>query len=133
MKEFEQKHSESSAKVSDLTNELAHLSETLQEVKRAMNEKGNSMTDTTPLVQTKQALAKLKGETKDFDLRIGVLVSEDVFDIHVSTQHNILESHLNNRTNQSHTLLQAQLHRANPQEHSPRHSDTDDFSFNEEN
>lgn len=66
---------ESRVKVSDLSNELAQLTESLRDVKRAMNEKGNSMTDTTPLVTCKQALTKLKSETKDFDLRIGVLVS----------------------------------------------------------
>jgi estrogen-related receptor beta like 1 len=38
-----------------------------------MEQHGNSMTDTAPLVRLKNALAKLKEEISQFDVRIGVV------------------------------------------------------------
>ena len=40
-----------------------------------MDERGNSMTDASPLVSVKQALNKIKSEIADMDLRIGVVRS----------------------------------------------------------
>lgn len=38
-----------------------------------MDERGNSMTDASPLVKIKQALKSLKSEISQMDLRIGVV------------------------------------------------------------
>jgi estrogen-related receptor beta like 1 len=38
-----------------------------------MDDKGASMTDTSPLVKIKQALTNLKNEVKELELRIGVV------------------------------------------------------------
>lgn len=38
-----------------------------------MEDRGSSMTDTSPLMKIKSALAKLRAEMKDMDLRIGVV------------------------------------------------------------
>lgn len=60
-------------RISELSNELAVVSETLEEQKARMDEIGSGMTDAKPLVSIKQALAKLKGEIKQIDLRTGVI------------------------------------------------------------
>ena len=38
-----------------------------------MDEKGNSMTDTTPLIQLKSNLQLMKASIRDYDLQIGLL------------------------------------------------------------
>jgi estrogen-related receptor beta like 1 len=38
-----------------------------------MDERGTSMTDTSPLIKIKSALARLKDERKNMDVRIGVV------------------------------------------------------------
>jgi estrogen-related receptor beta like 1 len=38
-----------------------------------LDERGTSMTDASPLVKIKQALTKLKMETSQMDVRIGVV------------------------------------------------------------
>ena len=63
----------SSQSVSDLTNELATVSDSLDEVKSQMEDRGSSMTDTSPLVRIKQALTNLRTEIKTMELRIGVV------------------------------------------------------------
>ena len=84
-KVLEERHEQSTAKVNDLSNEHVRGTDLLHDVKTKTNDKGNSLTDTTPLVQLKQALTKLRAEIKDFDLRIGVMVrtsSRRVFKLH---------------------------------------------------
>jgi len=63
----------SSQSVSDLTNELATVSDSLDEVKSQMEDRGSSMTDTSPLVRIQQALTNLRTEIKTMELRIGVV------------------------------------------------------------
>ena len=46
--------------LSTLTGDLAGLSERLDEVKGSTDERGNSMTDTSPLVKIKRALQQMK-------------------------------------------------------------------------
>ena len=41
-------------------------------VKGKMDARGSSMTDTSPLIQIKQALARIKEERKHMDVRIGI-------------------------------------------------------------
>ncbi|OAJ41884.1 hypothetical protein BDEG_25418 [Batrachochytrium dendrobatidis JEL423] len=68
-----QKYNVLSSNVSELTNELSRISEELDSVKSRMDDLGNGMTDSKPLVGIKQGLARLKTETKQMDLRIGVI------------------------------------------------------------
>ena len=42
-------------------------------MKGTMADRGNSMTDTSPLVHIKQALKQIKQEVVTFDLQIGVV------------------------------------------------------------
>lgn len=59
--------------VAKLTKDLAAIAEQLDDMKGTMTDRGNSMTDTTPVVAIKQALKQLKQEVVDFDLQIGVV------------------------------------------------------------
>eukprot|EP01136_Pigoraptor_vietnamica_P008648 Opistho-1_new@44235 len=63
----------SSGTVTERTNELARITEELEQVKAQMDERGSSMTDSSPLVKIKQALARLKKETIEMDVRVGVV------------------------------------------------------------
>ncbi|KAJ3204168.1 Intraflagellar transport protein 57 [Dinochytrium kinnereticum] len=71
--ELRQKYNVSNSNVSELSNELARISEELDGVKSRMDEIGNGMTDSTPLVNIKQGVTRLKGDIKQMDLRIGVI------------------------------------------------------------
>ncbi|KAI8911659.1 intra-flagellar transport protein 57 [Gorgonomyces haynaldii] len=71
--DLKQKYTVSSSTVSELTNELSKISEDLDSVKSKMDELGNGMTDSKPLISIKQGLAKLKTEMKQMDLRTGVI------------------------------------------------------------
>ena len=42
-------------------------------MKAAMDEKGTSMTDAGPLVRVKQSLTRLKAESTQMEVRIGVV------------------------------------------------------------
>ncbi|KAJ7422389.1 intraflagellar transport 57 [Willisornis vidua] len=52
---------------------LSEITEVLEKVKQETEEKGSSMTDGAPLVKIKQALTKLKQETIQMDIQIGVM------------------------------------------------------------
>ncbi len=54
-------------------DELQSLSSQLAQVKAMIDERGNSMTNTNPLVRIKTALLNIKSEIRDYDLEIGVL------------------------------------------------------------
>jgi len=71
----ELKCNDSSNTVTKLAKELSSISNELKEVKKTMDFKGSSMTDTSPLIKIKVALQNLKTEIKDYDIRIGVVVS----------------------------------------------------------
>jgi len=73
LKEKSDQFDASASKVNELTNELRSSTARLEEIKGTMDSRGNSMTDTTPLVQIKSALTSLRNEIKTFDLRIGVV------------------------------------------------------------
>ncbi|NWR97868.1 IFT57 protein, partial [Motacilla alba] len=49
------------------------ITEALEKVKQETEEKGSSMTDGAPLVKIKQALTKLRQETIQMDIQIGVM------------------------------------------------------------
>ena len=67
------KYREGSSGVTERSRSLAEVSEELEKVKIEMEEKGSSMTDGTPLVKIKQTLSRLKSETAQMDVRIGVI------------------------------------------------------------
>jgi len=69
----EEQYAGSSGTITDRTNELAQISEELDLVKSKMDQRGNSMTDTSPLLDIKKALARIKAEVKQMDLRIGAV------------------------------------------------------------
>ena len=64
---------ESSTSLNEMNSEIASLSRKLNEVKREVDEKGNRMTDTSPLIQIKTTLKDIKAEIRDYDLQIGIL------------------------------------------------------------
>lgn len=66
-------HKASSDSVATLGSELAHIAETLDGVKADISAREERMTDTSPLVRIKDAVAKIKMEIKQMELRIGVL------------------------------------------------------------
>ena len=80
-------HDESSALVNDLREEVTNLSRKVDEVKLKVDEKGNKMTDTSPLIQIKNTLKEMKAEIRDYDLQIGVL------------EHNLLQRRIVNSKN----------------------------------
>merc|ERR1711988_1411184 len=73
MNESKQKYEQSAEAVNNLTNNLSTISEELDDIKNQMDDRGNSMTDTSPVVKMKKALGQVKGDTKQMELRIGVV------------------------------------------------------------
>lgn len=71
--EVKEKYSQGSGGVTTLARELAHVSEDLEAVKAEMDQRGTSMTDAAPLVKIKQALTKLKAESTQMEVRLGVV------------------------------------------------------------
>ncbi|NXM33652.1 IFT57 protein, partial [Oxyruncus cristatus] len=70
-----------------LKNIYFKITEVLEKVKQETEEKGSSMTDGAPLVKIKQALTKLKQETIQMDIQIGVM------------EHTLLQSKLKEKSN----------------------------------
>lgn len=58
--------------VAELTNEFARISEELEQVKGLLDERSGNISDSTPLVKIKTAIAKLTDELKGMEIRIGV-------------------------------------------------------------
>jgi len=54
----------------------SQVTEELERVKAEMDEKGTSMTDAGPLVRIKQSLTRLKAESTQMEVRIGVVSGE---------------------------------------------------------
>ena len=73
--EVEHSYQVSNQNVNDSSNQLVEITDELSQVKRLLEEKNGSISDTTPIVEIKSALDKLKADIKEFDLRIGVVVS----------------------------------------------------------
>ena len=64
---------ETGDRVNTLSGDLSQVADQLDEMKGTMADRGNSMTDTSPLVSIKQALKQIKKEVVAFDLQIGVV------------------------------------------------------------
>jgi len=56
-----------------LTNDLAEVTERLDELKENFDSRDSGMHDTSPLVRIKAALQQIKAEVHEFDLRLGVV------------------------------------------------------------
>lgn len=66
-------HAAAATRVTGLSNELGALNDALEDVKGALEDRGSSMTDTSPLIKIKAALSALRAEAKTMDLHIGVV------------------------------------------------------------
>jgi estrogen-related receptor beta like 1 len=69
----EKKSSSSHESVAKLTNELAEISEKLDDLKESFDSKDTGMHDTSPLVKIKGGLQQIKSDIHFFDMRIGVV------------------------------------------------------------
>ena len=69
----------SNQNVNVLSNKLAQITKELDELKKEMDGKSGSISDTSPIFQIKSALKTLKKEIAELDLNIGVVVSLMVF------------------------------------------------------
>ncbi|XP_075051015.1 intraflagellar transport protein 57 homolog [Mixophyes fleayi] len=87
LSELKEQYHELTTKVTEKTRILSELNEELEKVKQEIEEKGSSITDGAPLVKMKQALTKLKQETVQMDIRIGVV------------EHTLLQSKLKEKSN----------------------------------
>lgn len=70
---LEETSKESSISLNEMNAEISSLTKKLNKVKRKVDEKGNRMTDTSPLIQIKTTLKDIKAEIRDYDLQIGIL------------------------------------------------------------
>lgn len=59
--------------VSTLESSVQQISEQLEALKSQSDERGESMTDTGPLVRLKAAMKKMKDEIREMDLRLGTV------------------------------------------------------------
>ena len=73
LKAKQEEYGKNSEYDNQLTNDLAVVSEELASIKGRMDERGNSMTDTAPLIKIKSALSQIRNETKQMEIRIGVV------------------------------------------------------------
>ncbi|XDC70161.1 hypothetical protein R6Z07F_001334 [Ovis aries] len=87
LSEARERYQQGNGGVTERTKILSEVTEELEKVKQEMEEKGSSMTDGAPLVKIKQSLTKLKQETVQMDIRIGVV------------EHTLLQSKLKEKSN----------------------------------
>ncbi|WIA38068.1 hypothetical protein OEZ86_001437 [Tetradesmus obliquus] len=59
--------------ISERNNELHRLASALQDAKQQLDIRGSNLSDTSPLVLLKAAMASLKAELRQMELRIGVV------------------------------------------------------------
>ena len=74
---------------------LAQIMDDIEAVKMEMEERGSSMTDGSPLVNIRRALARVKSEITSMDVRIGVL------------EHTLLQARMKDRSNMQRDFHQA--------------------------
>lgn len=66
-------HESGGEAIEKLSNELANVTDALDELKGNMDDRGNSMTDTSPLQKMRQAVNQLKKDNEELDIQIGVV------------------------------------------------------------
>lgn len=64
---------ENDRQISEMEENLTRVTNELENVKIAMEQRGNSMTDGSPLINIKKAVVRLKEEIAEIDVKIGVL------------------------------------------------------------
>jgi len=64
---------ESVSRIANLSRKLEQLTIDLDYTKRAVEEKGRSITDTSVLVERKSSLQRLKVDVREYDVQIGLL------------------------------------------------------------
>lgn len=70
---LEEKQKKMGEVVTKLTNEHAKIMESLTQVKQKLVEKGNEISDLSPMLHMKSAMQKLKRELREMEVQIGVL------------------------------------------------------------
>ncbi|KAJ0012106.1 hypothetical protein NQD34_013081 [Periophthalmus magnuspinnatus] len=73
LREVREQYKQASGGVTERTRILAEISEELEKVKQEMEEKGSSMSDGAPVVRIKQAVMRLRQETQQMEVRMGVV------------------------------------------------------------
>lgn len=91
--ELQQKHKQSLDNVRECNKQLASTTEQLNKVKHKLVEKGNKISDVSPLVEMKNGVHNIKVELQEMEVRIGVL------------EHTLLQ----NQVNQSITVTNIKL------------------------
>lgn len=71
--QVQQQYTELNEVVMNLQIELKNVSEELDMVKNEMEEKSSTVTDTTPIVKMKDAFKRLRADTRQLEVRIGVV------------------------------------------------------------
>lgn len=69
---LQSKYSTASSGITSKTKELSLITDELESIKQDMEERGNKMTDGSPLVSLRKALSSLKSELVSIEIRIGV-------------------------------------------------------------
>lgn len=87
LREVIERYQQASGGVTERTRVLAEISEELEKVKQEMEEKGSSMSDGAPVVRIKQSVMKLKQETQQMEVRMGVV------------EHSLLQAKLKEKSN----------------------------------
>lgn len=64
---------ENERQITEMEENLTRVTNELENVKIAMEQRGNSMTDGSPLINIKKAVVRLKEEIAEIDVKIGVL------------------------------------------------------------
>jgi len=71
---MEESYERSNQHIRNLSGRLTKIVDEFDKVKKNLEKKTNTMSDTGPLVEMKTSLQRLKKEIKGLDLRIGVVV-----------------------------------------------------------
>lgn len=71
--QVQQQYTELNEVVMNLQIELKNVSEELDVVKNEMEEKSSTVTDTTPIVKMKDAFKRLRADTRQLEVQIGVV------------------------------------------------------------
>eukprot|EP01063_Lacrimia_lanifica_P015231 TRINITY_DN22047_c0_g1_i1.p2 TRINITY_DN22047_c0_g1~~TRINITY_DN22047_c0_g1_i1.p2 ORF type:complete len:439 (+),score=230.31 TRINITY_DN22047_c0_g1_i1:48-1319(+) len=73
LKHYQENYNTCNQSVNNLSAKLNQITEDLERVKIDIQDRESAMSDSKPLVNIKKALSDLKAETKNMELRIGVL------------------------------------------------------------
>merc|ERR1719291_506625 len=73
MAQVQTQHTELNEVVMSLSAELKSVSEELESVKADMEDRSTTVTDTAPIQKMKDAFKRLRGDTRQLEVRIGVV------------------------------------------------------------